>query len=1032
MAGADEHHGLRFRVLGPLEIWSDGRRIPAGGGLRTHLLSLLLIESGRVVPIDRLVDACWDIRAPATAQHQVRKAVSALRGALPGGRDLIRTDGTGYLMDVAEDQLDLSRFRIRIERGGQAEAAGMPDNAVTQYQAALDLWRGRALDGVVSRLLIDAATVLEELRFSVLEKLVGLHISLGRARDVVDVLKALALEHPLHEAVRGRLMLALHLSGRKAEALEEYAKLSRALREELGIDPGMECVLLHERILRDDQGLTPAPARAAAQPSPAEPAPDIVPGTVKPSSIPYRLPDFVGRREEISWLLDAADRVEGWPGPGVVCIDGMGGTGKTTLMFHVAHTLADRYRDGLLHVDLLGFTAGREPLRPEAALYTLLRTMGVPGKRIPDDLAGRSMLWHSIASSRKVLLLLDNADTAEQVRSLIPQARDCLVLLTSRPRIAGMDGALAVTLGQFSPDDGLELLSAMLGRGRTVAEPEAAAELIQLCGGLPLAIRIAAARLLNRPHWTLGSIVTRLRRESDRLDHLAEGDRSVAAAIGPSYRSLGTVERELFRLLGGHPGSDFDVDAIVALSGMSAASAETALEKLVDARLLVMFSAERYMFHGLVRDYARRLLGTPQHAAEERQAMRRLLDYYLFKAVAAAEALQPGRQRVDLGLKPSRDLPPLDIGEVGDALAWFDAERLNLVEAARYASRNGLARHAAHLPRALAPYLELRGHIDEELELFELAAQVSHRLGDKDLERLSLMNLSSPYWSVGRIRDGLDCARRALVLTEELHDRHGEADCLGKMGIHHNALGEYAEGLSCHERALALHGELGSRRGERISLVSLSSAMAVLGRDEEALAHAERAVAISRELDDLGGEMMGLVNAANARIHLGETAAAQAGLDAAAALLDRIDSSDSRTLILARRADLALCLGRVDEALRLAQQALDLVLVSHRPVRIAMVENLLGAIYLAAREPQIAAEHYRNARAVAERVEFRIETARAVHGMARACAARGDIGTAAGLWKDALVHFEAMGVPESEAVRSELARAMPEPTRPPT
>ena len=1012
MASRFPGQGTEFRVLGPLEAWVGKTRQPLGGRRQERVLAVLLLEANRVVPLYRLVDAAWAEDPPTTATHQVRKMVADLRRRLPTPATTIVTDGPGYRMVLADEQLDLRVFDLRVARAREAEAAGLLANAVTQLAAALALWRGPALAGLEGPVIRAAAEVLDERRVSVLEHLMDLRLGLGEAREVVGDLRGLLAERPLRESLRGQLMLALYRCGRQAEALQVYDEGRRLLAEELGIDPGPDLARLYERILRSDAGLdlpTPEAEQAAAWAAAAAQAPP-------PSTLPYDLSDFTGRADELEAVLEIVEKAPDRT-PTVVSLDGMAGVGKTTLAVHVAHRLAERFPDGQLFVDLHGFTPGRDPVDPAEALSTMLVALGVPGDNIPVDVVARSAAWRVQAAGRRLLVLLDNAANTAQVRPLLPGAGACLVLVTSRSRL-GLDGAVPLSVVLPTEADALSLLGRQLGADRLALEPAEVAELIETCGRLPLAMRIAATRLNNRPYWTVGYLVTRLRREERRLGELALDDRSVEAAVGLSYRGLGLDQQRLFRLLGLHPGADFDDYAAAALAGVPRETAEALLEDLLDARLLIQRQLGRYTFHDLLRSYAQAAVrAAPDPDLDD--AVHRLADYYLYTADTAAHLIQPGRLRVELILAhPPPETPPLR--HRAEAMDWFDAERRSLLAMTRYAAGHGLDQHASHLPRAIAMYLLLRGQIQDEAALLEAGLDAARRLGDRGAEMRTLLTLVIPLWQVGRFRDALDRASQALDIATETADRRGEAVCLSRIGMLYNELGQYEQALKYNERALAMHRETADRQEQRTVLNGISFALAALGRYDEALAAARQAVAIEREL---GGESFGaagLVNEAIARTGLGDLTGALATLDEAAGLARQVGSRGVEAEVAAQLAEVYRRLGRYDEAYHTGRRALDILWAIQRPTITAAVENILGAVHRDRGEPALGLTRHRRARELAEPTELQIELARSLEGIGHCLAALGDEPAAREHWERALKYYEAMKVPEAAALRSSI------------
>ncbi|NDZ78894.1 hypothetical protein G3I19_10215 [Streptomyces sp. SID10853] len=563
---------------------------------------MLLLKAGRVVPVSRLIQAVWDQKPPFTALQQIRKAVAALRRRIPSGRELIATEPPGYRMTVAEGQVDLKVFDARVRHAQEAHAEGLLDEAVTHLKAGLDLWRGSILADAGGHVIEAAAAGWEERRIAAAEHCFDLRLARGEAGELVSELREFISAHPFRESLRGQLMLALHRSGRQAEAVEEYARLRTLLAEDLGIEPGFRLAELHVAILRGS--LEPeAPRRpevAAAQRPPA------VAGAA-PCTLPHDLVDFTGRKEEVRRLIEDVRANEGHPGPRVLVIDGMGGSGKTALAVHVAHLLADDYTGGQLYLDLRGFTSGEEPLSAGAALGALLGVLGVPADSMSDGVVGRMALWRATTARRRLLLILDNVAETAQLRPLLPTCPGSLVIITSRVRLPELEGSAGLSLGLLDDDDSTELMSRILGAERIATEPHAASELVRLCGNLPLALRISGARLRKRPHWTLGFLAERLRDSSRILGELESGDCSVASVLRVSYEAMPPNRRADFRLLSLHTGADLDVATAAALLGTEPRRAEETLEHLLDVHLVEQFELGRYSFHDLVRWFARTL-----------------------------------------------------------------------------------------------------------------------------------------------------------------------------------------------------------------------------------------------------------------------------------------------------------------------------------------------------------------------------------------------------------------------------------------
>ncbi|MFD6230233.1 BTAD domain-containing putative transcriptional regulator [Streptomyces sp. NPDC060232] len=1077
MAGADTEtwerstEGLegdlpRFNVLGSLEGWAGGARLRLGGSIQERVLCMLLLESGRVVPVARLVEATWEKDPPATAAHQVRKAVADLRRRIPGGTAVIATDGPGYRVVVTDRQLDLLEFDALSRAAAQALREGDRPAAAEHLRSALALWRGAVLSGMGGPVIEAAATALEERRLAAAEQLFDLSLALGGSGELVSDLRALITQHPLRETLRGQLMLALYRSGRQAEALKEYGEVRGLLVDELGIDPGPRLARLYEAILRDGPELAapqrpapeqaapgrsvpgapgPVPAEPAADtaepvvpagplpeaPAPAEPVSEQPPSQPQPPSepqslalspagaapdeapctLPYDLPDFTGRARELSRLLDYARGAcrGGERYSRIVAIDGMGGMGKTTLAVRAAHQLAAHYPDGQLHIDLRGFTPGASPVSPAAALDGLLRTLGTPGDRIPEDLQGRTALWRAKLDGRRVLLLLDNAVAAPQIRPLLPASPGCLVLITSRGRLLDLDGVEWVSIGTMEPRDSTSLMTETLGAARVTAEPEASAELAELCGHLPLALRIATARLRNRPRWTVRYLVERLRDETRRMDELSSGERSVAATLRLSYLAMDEEYRTAFRILSLYPCAGTDVYSAAALLGTAVRDAEDALEFLLDVHLVQQPDIGLYTFHDLVRTFAQSLRG-PATAQDDAAAVERLLGYYMTTSDAACEVLFPGREQRPTGIPPYRGERP-SFRNADEAVGWFDREQAGLLAAVSLAERSGHDRYAACLCRNVGFHLHAQGQLDEFWSVGHLAVAAARRLDDPALLGISLANLGAACWKLGRFEEGLDVATQARDTAVRAGDRHTEAHGDSTTGLLMSMLGRYAEALPLLERSVAMARDLGNARAEAETLSTLSTLYERWGRYPEAAAAARRAIGIGRELGYRSNVIAALTDLAFAQVGLEEYPEADATLKRARDLCDETRSPGDVALVLALSARVAQEREDGAAARAFAERALVLGRTSGAPIRLAKVENVLGRLHATWGEQREALDLHAHAHKIASPMSFRAEEAAALVGLAHAAEALGDPSAAAGHRTAAEALFEAMGLP---------------------
>ncbi|WP_332760447.1 ATP-binding protein, partial [Streptomyces sp. MT206] len=757
--------------------------------------------------------------------------------------------------------------------------------------------------------------------------------------------------------------------------------------------------------------------------------------TEVPRTLPNDLTGFTGRERELGRLLERAAA----PADGatrIVAIDGMGGSGKTALAIRAAHRLAEAYPDGQLYIDLRGFTPGEQPRLPLSVLGALLRSLGVPGERLPEEADSRSCMWRGMLAERRMLIVLDNAADVAQVRPLLPASSNSLVLITSRTRMVELDGCDWMSVGVMSPPDSRALVREALGRSRTEREPEAVEALAELCGHLPLALRIATARLRNRPRWTVRHLVDRLADGTRRLDELRSGERSVEATLRLSYRAMRKEHRDAFRLLGLHPGAEIDVHSAAALLGCGVREAEDVLEHLLDAHLVGQHEIGRYAFHDLVRSFAQSPRGDDDNDdgdndTVETAATGRLLDHFFAVTEEACRFLYPGRDAVDVPFaRPAGGLPP--IGSAGEAEAYFDREYVTLLAAVARAQERGFFAHAVHLARNLVFHLNARSYLSEYAQAADLAVAAARRIGDPAQLRLSLSNQTVSRAKLGRFREGIAAASEALDIAVSLGDRHGEAYCRDLLGMLHSCLGHLAAGRSHLERAVELYREAGSNRQETYALCNLSSVYTWLGRHREAASAAERAVAISRRLGARNEEISALNDLAIARLATRDHSAARSAAEQALELSDESRMPENLALTLALAADASLHLGRTRQAVAHADRAYGLIRAKGTALRQAVVENILGDVHCRRGEFDRALALHESAYELAAAIEYRIEAARALRGMSAALAATGRTGRAEILRRCADDVMESMRVPvDRRPAAPEAARPAARPARPP-
>ncbi len=596
-----------------------------------------------------------------------------------------------------------------------------------------------------------------------------------------------------------------------------------------------------------------------AQPAPATPV-----SGPRPQQLPRDATWFTGRGAELEDLLAMATDSHLMPaGPTVMisAIDGMAGIGKTALAVHTARRLAGRFPDGQLFLDLHGFTEGMAPVGPADALDRLLRDVGVPGERIPAGLEERAALWRSVLAGRRMLIVLDNAAAEAQVQPLIPGAAGCLVLVTSRRCLAALEATHVVSLDTLPEADAVKLLIRTANRPELIADtPDSMAELVevvQLCGGLPLAIRIAAARLKHRRAWTVADLAQRLRGLDQRLTALDDGQRSVSVALHLSYQYLSPDAQRLYRLLGLHPGPDVEPYAAAALAATGLDGVRRLLDGLVDHHLLQEPTPGRYRFHDLVRAHAVDTATSEATESPRRAALDRLLDHYRHTAATAMDAAYP-HERKRRPTVPAVDTPTPDLTDRARANRWLDTELANLLAAAQHAATHNLPEHTWQLSAILGRHLLTRGRHRDAHTLHQHAFDLARRFGNHQAELEALNGLGDVHRRLGRAEQSGDHYRRALQIAQDIGDHNGELDALDGLGTVYWLLGRHELAGDHYQRALHIAQDVGDLVGERNALQGLGDIRRMLGHHEQAGDHYRLALQIAQDIGHRNGELQAL------------------------------------------------------------------------------------------------------------------------------------------------------------------------------
>lgn len=920
---------MEYRILGSIEVRVNGHVVSVGGPRQRRILAALLLRRNQVVPVSRLVEMVWDGDAPEAARRQVQNRVAALRSTLTRLGGSVSTEGGGYRLSVQPGQADVDRFDDLVRRGRAAGDA-------TLLRQALTVWRGPALSDVDGDLIGREAAALEERRLAVVEECLALELDGGYDGDLTAELMDLVAEHPLRERLLGLLIRALCRSGRQAEAAAAYNELATRLADELGVSPSAELRRIHESVLCGGEVLE------------ASDKPET--GKVTPSQVPAGVSGFTGRRAEVEtldrWLAEGqTERVVV-----ISAIAGTAGVGKTALAVHWAHRARDRFPDGQLHVNLRGYALA-PPVRPIDALAGFLRALGVPGEQIPTKVDEAAAKYRSLLADKRILVVLDNAADADQVRPLLPPTSGSLALVTSRDALSGLvarDGARRLVVDVLTPQEADALLARLLGDERVGAEPEAAAKLARLCAYLPLALRIAAASILEGE--TIGAYVARLAAGNAVEELAVDGDEQAAVrvAFDLSYASLSVPARRLFRLLGLHPGPDITAEGAAALSGTTSEEAKASLGQLATAHLTEQHLSDRYALHDLLRAYAHRRAAAEETKDERDTALTSLCRWYLRNAAHAGEVLYPQLPRLattDTGSAPFTDSE--------QARFWLDAERSNLVAAVLEvtSSSNANQREAGYLlADVLRGYFWLTRNTVEWLRTAEAALRGAEVSRDVRAQAALHLSLGLAHQCLTDLDRAIRHTATAVSLSEDANWDMGLAAALGNLGMAHTHSGHFASAAECYQKAITVYERACSSYGVAIQRSNLGQVNIELGRLGYAIEQLTAAVELHQENRSQSSEAFTRFALGNAHQLAGDPQQAAGHLDAALSLSQQTGSVASEALSLIYLAalecdcgDLSAALAAGETARALVEASDDRFLQIHLNVALGAIHDRLGA-----------------------------------------------------------------------------------------
>lgn len=983
---------MDFRLLGPVRLHVRGQAVAVGEPRRQAVLAVLLLEAGHTVGVDLLIDRVWGESPPNQVRRSLQAHITRIRRALeqagPGAARVVRDPG-GYRLVVRPDQVDVFRFR-------QALRDHPTDPG--RLSAALELWAGEPLAGLRGDWAERTRRTLRQEHTAAVLAWAEAEIRHGDAASTLTRLTELTGEHPLHETAAATLMRALYAVGRGTDALIHYERVLRALREELGADPGPELAAVHEAVLHHDLPT----AGTASAPVPAQ--------------LPADVAGFTGRADVLAEL----DRLADGTGdePVLVCLTGTAGAGKTATAVHWGHRVRDRFPDGQLYLDLCGYAPG-EPMRSSDALAALLSALLPEGARIPLGEAERAARFRTEVAGRRMLVMLDNAATLEQIRPLLPGTHTCVVVVTSRDSLTGLvalHGARRVAVDRLSVADAVGLLRRLIG-ARVDDDPETTAELAERCARLPLTLRLAAELAVSRPTTPLSRLVGELRAAQRTLELLSSGGdqrAAVRAVFSWSLRQLGEGTVGAFALLGRHPAPVVDSYVLAALSGCSLDQAQARLDALVRAHLVHPAGADRYGMHDLLKAYAAEL----ESVLDEPATLDRVYGYYLATVATAMDRLYPAEAvRRPTVASPECAIPALL--DADSARDWLDAELPALQTLAAHATAHDLPRHAVTLSALLFRYLDGR-HEMAALAVHGQARKAARALGDRAAEADVLVAVGGLHMQAGRASPAASDMWAAYTLFGEAGNALGQARALGNVGMIEESAGRYRAAADYYTRALTLFRGLGDLTGQAHQLTRLGTVEARIDRGGEGQEHLREAMALHREAGHRFGE-------AWVKIGLGELAAHEGGpadscrLHAeAAALFGRLGHRGSEAWALDGLGRAEALDGRPVDAAAHHRQALDLFRRHGGRDGESWALNGLGEACLACGYPDTASVNHAEALAVATRYGCHEQIARAHRGLARVAS---DPETVRGHYERAIALYAELGLPAAEDTKAELAES---------
>ncbi|GGR67156.1 MULTISPECIES: AfsR/SARP family transcriptional regulator [Streptomyces] len=911
---------FEIRLSGAVEVRAAGRR----GDLRstkTRLtLAALAWDAGRTVSVDTLIHRVWDDHPPGKAREALHAHVSRIRASLRiagGDAPPITSRTNSYVLQVDPDRVDLRCYQSCVHQARALKESDDQEAALRLLDRADGLWRGEPLAGIAGSWAEHLRTAVGETSLAAAMTRTEILLGEGRFADAVPVLLPLADEHPVDEALAERLAIALYGCDRTAEATRLLQRTRQRVVRDIGLDAGRGLHRVHQGILSGTPAAALLRRTGADERKPARPAHRV------PDNLPRDVP-WVGRREELRRLTSAL--CEGQGSPGVVvtveAIDGLGGVGKTALAVHLGHRLRDRFPDGRIFLHLGGTHPDRTVTTPARALTELLRLIGLDAKELPHDTDELVALWRATARDRRMLVILDDAAGSEQVRPLLPGASPAAVIVTSRRRLPGLPGVRPVSLDVLPREDAVALFARRLGVRPGTDEADIA-EIVRMCGHLPLAIEIAASRLLARPSWGTADLLRQLRTGGAHLAQLHDGERALVPVFDLSYRALSAEQQLVFRRIGLHVGTEFTPHAVAALTGLSVPVAGRVLEELLAHHLVSEKSPYRFTIHDLLRDYARSLMEAGGVESEDdcRRAVRALVDHYVTTADRADRLAYPFRLRIADFTEP----PVVSCPELADAQAaehWLIAEGANLLDILDWLAHHGTERQLAIAVHVLAGFLDMEGHVLAAEPLLRRAVAHWEAAGDSAARARALLDLGAVYTHSSRYAEAMSAANEALEVARALGEWELQSECVHQLSIPLWQTGQYAEAQALQKKSLHFLLRTDNKRKIARSRNLLGITHLHLAENREALQCFTSALADFTEIGDGRGRYSTLNNIAKLCQRTGDLKAAEDAYREAIGVAEGMGNKRDRAALQMNLASVLDALGETEEALALYDRVL--------------------------------------------------------------------------------------------------------------